>query len=247
MTIALGAAAADPRLLVLDLEVKGADTAVAEATGAMVTRVLQRAGRFDVVTSDDVRRTLGLEAERQRVGCDEAGCLEEIAGALGAELVVFGELTKLGDTHILTINLFDTSAVRSIARETEQIARKRDAAPTGEKMARRLVRAYDESRGAFPVALVTGIGGGATLLAGVGVTAFGVWQLSLLADDQANHDQLLEQYEDTGDKNLIDDAAAVQREADAHSLLGTTALITGAAIAVVGSAAVAWATWSALE
>ena len=62
-----------------------------------------------------------LEAEKQSIGCnDDSNCLAELAGALGADLVVYGELGKLGNQYMLQQSLFDTKAGKAITRISVQ-------------------------------------------------------------------------------------------------------------------------------
>jgi hypothetical protein len=71
----------------------------------------------DVLTGEDVRRAVDLEAERQSLGCAASGCLAEIAQALGARFVVYGSLAGLGDDElILTLNIFDSAKAASGGR-----------------------------------------------------------------------------------------------------------------------------------
>src|SRR3712207_6923041 len=50
-----------------------------------------------------------LEAAKQSVGCaDDSSCLADVAGAMGAELVVFGAAGKLGTLY----NLKDRKSTR---------------------------------------------------------------------------------------------------------------------------------------
>ncbi len=88
----------------------------------LVTTALSHEPRLQVVSSADLRRQLEAEAERQTVGCDaeSASCLAEIAGAMGAQLVVHGNIGVLagtqGDVVILTLNVFDSSQGRAVGR-----------------------------------------------------------------------------------------------------------------------------------
>jgi hypothetical protein len=84
----------------------------------LVTAALGAEPRFEVLSSADVRRQLEIEADRRTLGCDEnaQSCLAEIAGAMGAQLVVYGKLGALGDVIILTLNLFDSSQGKAVGR-----------------------------------------------------------------------------------------------------------------------------------
>lgn len=109
-------AAERPRLLVLDLISNGVEPDVVKTVSGLLAVELSRYDALDVLTSADIRRTLELETERQMAGCDEASCLSEIAGALGADLVIYGDAGRLGSLLVVNLNLFDTRAVRSIGR-----------------------------------------------------------------------------------------------------------------------------------
>jgi hypothetical protein len=83
----------------------------------VVTVELDKLGKFDVLSNADVQQALSLEAEKQAVGCSAQDCLAEIAGAMGARLVVFGQLGRLEEQYLLTLNLFDSERAASAGRE----------------------------------------------------------------------------------------------------------------------------------
>lgn len=101
---------------------QAASAAVDKNSAALVTELvttsLDKEQRFDVLSSGDVRRQLEVEANRATLGCDanSSSCLAEIAGAMGAQLVVYGKLGTLDDVVILTLNLFDSSQSRAVGR-----------------------------------------------------------------------------------------------------------------------------------
>jgi hypothetical protein len=71
----------------------------------------------DVLTGEDVRRAVDLEAERQTLGCSATSCLAEIASAMGAGIVLYASLGSLGDDElILTLTLFDSTTATSSGR-----------------------------------------------------------------------------------------------------------------------------------
>lgn len=72
---------------------------------------------FDLVTGQDVRRAVELEASKQALDCDAAAsCLAEVAGALGADLVIFGDVGRLGSVLVVNLSLFDSAEVRTPGR-----------------------------------------------------------------------------------------------------------------------------------
>lgn len=106
LALPLGPARAAPRV----------DSGAARLLTDAVAVALQKHDALDVLTSDDVRRAVDLEAQRQTLGCDQSSCLAEVAGALGAALVVYGSVGSLGDDVALTLNLFDSTAASSAGR-----------------------------------------------------------------------------------------------------------------------------------
>lgn len=51
---------------------------------------------FQVVTAKEMSALIGAERERALLGCDSSGCLAELGDALGAQLVILGELARIG-------------------------------------------------------------------------------------------------------------------------------------------------------
>lgn len=97
-----------------------ASAAVSPGEGALLTSLVAngaaRDARFDVLTRDDVKNAIAAEADRQSLGCAESSCLAELAGAMGARIVVYGSVGRLGDEMLMTLNLFDSDAARSGGR-----------------------------------------------------------------------------------------------------------------------------------
>jgi hypothetical protein len=89
-----------------------------QAIASLIAVELDKRGRYQVLTAGDLQKAVALEGEKQAAGCDEESCLAEVAGALGAQLVVFSETTKLGDGLLITLNLFDATEAKSVARES---------------------------------------------------------------------------------------------------------------------------------
>jgi hypothetical protein len=109
-----------PRLAVLDLAANGASKELAAAAGTAVATELDRLRAFHVITSEAIRSMLAFEKQRQMLGCSDAGCMAELGGALGADWLVTGKVTKLaaagGVPETLNLDLTLT-AVRSGQRE----------------------------------------------------------------------------------------------------------------------------------
>lgn len=72
---------------------------------------LSQGGTVRVTTPRDVVTVLGLERQRQLMGCadDSTSCLAELAGALGSEGIVMGEVAQVGRVLQLTIKVLSPS------------------------------------------------------------------------------------------------------------------------------------------
>jgi hypothetical protein len=63
-----------------------------------------------VTTPSDIRALLGLERQKQLLGCDEgASCLAELSGALGAGAIIAGQLAKNGERLRLSVKLLNAT------------------------------------------------------------------------------------------------------------------------------------------
>lgn len=69
---------------------------------------LRKLNRVSVISMDEVRAMLSVEANRQAVGCsEEQSCLAEIADALGADIVISGSIAVLDDRRVLSLKRID--------------------------------------------------------------------------------------------------------------------------------------------
>lgn len=115
-------AAEKPRLVVMELTPgSGVDAAAAAPlTDAIASEAVAR-GFFEVLSTRDVQTLLGLERQRQLLGCSEEAaqsCLAELSGALGARFVLSGSLARLGSTWQLSLTTLDSQRAQPIGRST---------------------------------------------------------------------------------------------------------------------------------
>lgn len=119
VVLALALAAGErPKLAVLDLQPSGAPAEMATALTEAMTQEVARRGFFDVIASADIRTLLGLERQKELLGCadDARSCTAELAGALGARFVLSGTLSKLGDAYQLSVQTLDTQKAQPVGR-----------------------------------------------------------------------------------------------------------------------------------
>lgn len=104
------------RVLVVD--VRGDKLSVDERSllGQRLTQSLAAVPGLRVLSSADLRAMLDVEAQRQAAGCDEASCLADIAGAVGARFFVAAQASMVGDGLLLAVTLTDTKNVEVVER-----------------------------------------------------------------------------------------------------------------------------------
>ena len=130
---ALGQSAATPstdaaattglRIAVYDFELSDVD----ERTGKIVYRAtlaeLRKLEWVSVIGMDEIRAMLDLEAQKAMIGCDEEeSCLAEIAGAIGADVLILGQLARLGDQHIFTLRRVDQRRAQVVGTVNRTLA-----------------------------------------------------------------------------------------------------------------------------
>ncbi len=114
-----GAGAPPPRpsVAVLGFAAKqGMGTQVADILTENTATALRNSGRFSrVVSASDVTLLLSLEAQKQMLNCDSAGCVAEIAGALGTDLVCTGTVAQIGSITVLNARIVAARTGQTLA------------------------------------------------------------------------------------------------------------------------------------
>jgi TolB-like protein len=105
-------------LLVLPFSANGVEEETAKTITSLTTVELDRWRELKVLSGADVQNFLELESNKTAAGCTDESCLAEIAGALGAEWVVSGEVGQLGRRLVVTLNLFDAVKKEAVNRVT---------------------------------------------------------------------------------------------------------------------------------
>ncbi|MBL8917493.1 MAG: hypothetical protein JNJ54_01415 [Myxococcaceae bacterium] len=98
----------------------GAKAEDAAAIGEFVQSRAVALEVYSVTGQDDIRAALGLDRQRQLMGCGDGSCSVELAGALDADRVLHGSLSKVGNSWLLTLSLSNTRTGAGIHRLTER-------------------------------------------------------------------------------------------------------------------------------
>lgn len=71
---------------------------------------------LQVTASEDIAAVIGLERQRQLMGCSEGSeCMTEIASAIGADALITGKIAKLGNEYGANIRVLDAKTGKAIA------------------------------------------------------------------------------------------------------------------------------------
>lgn len=250
--------AARHRLLVLTLKGNDVDAATVDTLMGLVTAGLGEYPELDVISREDMKNLLQLEAEKSELGCSaDASCMAEIADALGAELVVFGTAGRLDNSLVLNLNLFDSREATSLGRIVVQSESAKTMPRAFRPRLRDLVGKFYASRHltlppfvelppdevtpppSSPLPWILVAAGGAALLGGTGAVVMGAAPKLQYDDAKARIDVAEATF--ARDRSALDDAKAAQDDLAASraawNSYGFLAVDIGAALAVGGLAA----------
>jgi hypothetical protein len=85
-----------------------------------VSETLDALGPFKAISSQDIAQMLAYESSKQLLGCDDVSCLAEIGGALGADFLVSGGVSQLGELYVVQLQLTDISKAKVEARVSRE-------------------------------------------------------------------------------------------------------------------------------
>jgi hypothetical protein len=110
-----------PKLILFDLAPgAGVDQSVTGPMTEALAGELGRRGFFEVVSQRDMSTLLGLDRQKQLMGCSEesTSCISELSGALGARFVMNGTVARLGEAYQLTLTTLDSQKAQPLGRST---------------------------------------------------------------------------------------------------------------------------------
>jgi hypothetical protein len=117
------AAPSNRRLIVVDTRATG--TFDPKAVAGVSSLIASEAARhpIKVVGGSDLVALLGLDRQKQLLGCTETSCLAELGGALGARYLLASEVSEVGGVWLLTLTLLDTARAQPLGRLTRKAQR----------------------------------------------------------------------------------------------------------------------------
>lgn len=101
-------------LAALELEAQQVPAAVAKLVGTHLVVKLTQKG-FQVLSAADLSAMIGVERQKQLLGCnEETNCLAEIGAALNAKGVVLGSVGRLGQTRLLNVKVIASGTAQAL-------------------------------------------------------------------------------------------------------------------------------------
>jgi hypothetical protein len=117
-----------PRLKValLPLQALGGVTYdTANAVTEQLAANIQKLG-IDTLAPADLQARLGLERQRQLLGCTDTSCLTEIGAAIGVDRVVSGTIAYVGNSTTISLALINNTTGQVETRYSERLKGKND-------------------------------------------------------------------------------------------------------------------------
>ncbi len=109
-------------LLIMNFEKTGeVDDGTVATVADLMSSAMVQTDRFRVMTGDDIAKLMELEAGKQAFGCMDDSCLAEVAGALGAEIVITGRIGRLGSLYVLKTSIMEPSTATTMGLETVEV------------------------------------------------------------------------------------------------------------------------------
>src|SRR4051812_21332764 len=69
-----------------------------------------------VLTARQIAAVIGLDRQKQLMGCNEGtACVAELAGAMGADGLIVGDVGKLGDTYAINVKVLSAKDGSTLA------------------------------------------------------------------------------------------------------------------------------------
>ena len=110
------------RMAVLDLDAGTVDARLARVVTESLVVELRKLERVSVISYDEVRAMLSVEADKQLAGCDEAeSCLAEIADAIGADVLITGTLARVGADHVMGFKRIEQTEARAVGSFNKRV------------------------------------------------------------------------------------------------------------------------------
>lgn len=95
------------RIAVRPMEASPDDARLGRVLDDALVAEMRKLKGASVIGLDEVKAMLDLEAQKQLTGCTEASCIAEIASALGADVLIIGQIAMVNGERIFGLKRID--------------------------------------------------------------------------------------------------------------------------------------------
>lgn len=246
------------RVAVYDLQLQEIDPVIGSVVGDNLVQELRKLQGISAIGMDEIRDMLAYEQTKDLLGCDDVTCLAEIGGALGADDLITGKLSNVGDENVMLVRRIDP-------RQTEvvNVFNERLSPNNGEEFLLGIGPAVEQLFPKYPLRLGAERGvseevtrrlnppplpawstytvGGVSVASGIVGTVFGL----LARSAQSAYDD----YANLGKTQTIDGSRLVkkQEKVEFNSKMANIFWISGAALAVSTGVMAFFTDWDPVE
>ncbi len=115
-------------ILVIPLKpVRGVDKATCQLLSNYMLSQMQSVKKLRTVGASDMDAVLAADKQKQALGCNDVSCMAEMGGALGVDLVMYGELGVLGSKYNVNVSAVRTADATVAARASLLVDKTEDA------------------------------------------------------------------------------------------------------------------------
>jgi hypothetical protein len=116
-------AAAPVKVALPGFTVVGMDQGMAAAWADRFVTLMEEDPDFKPISSKDIAQVLGLERQKQLLGCSEGetSCLAELAGALGVDAILSGTIAQSGTSITATLRVLKANDGSLLASATSRV------------------------------------------------------------------------------------------------------------------------------
>jgi hypothetical protein len=115
-----------PRLLVIDIADKGAGADITNAVNQALQQQAVLSHPGETVTATQIKLLLDAQATQQLVGCDAEACMTQIGTLVEADLILGGNVTRVGDDVVITVLTVDPKDGRRVKQEQRKTPLNKD-------------------------------------------------------------------------------------------------------------------------
>src|SRR6185436_18478025 len=115
------------RVAVAGFKATGVDEILVENLTETFTTEAGKVAGFNIIGQNEIKDLVGYQAQQNMLGCDDAACMSDLAGALGVDMLIAGTVGKVGETFVVNVRIIDVKKAETKQRVGETIAGRADA------------------------------------------------------------------------------------------------------------------------